>query len=177
MKVENNLMVGVNYTLTVNGEIVDQSREGAPLEFIFGAGMLLPKFEEAVAGKEIGDKVSFTLEPQDGYGEYKAEAVVDLPENIFFNEEGKIADAVYPGAMIPMSTADGHQMMGIVVEFGEGTVKMDFNPPMAGKTLNFDVEVVSIRETTPEDMMPKGGCSSCGEGGCDDGCCGDCGCN
>ncbi len=175
MKVENNKMVGVNYTLTVDGEIKDQSREGAPLEFIFGTGMLLPKFEEAVMGKEVGDKVSFTLLPADGYGEYKPEAVVDLPNNIFMDESGQMAAAIVPGAMVPMATADGYQMMGIVVELGAETVKMDFNPPMAGKTLNFDVEVASVRDVTPEDLAPKGGCS-CGDGHCGDGC-GDGGCD
>lgn len=65
-------------------------------------------------------------------------------------------------------------MNGIIREVGEETVKMDFNHPMAGKTLNFDVEVVSVRDVTPEDLAPKGGCScGCGEQDCH--CDGDCG--
>ena len=62
MKVEKNKMVAVDYKLTVDGAIADQSQPGAPLEFICGTGMLLPKFEEAILGKEIGESVSFTLE-------------------------------------------------------------------------------------------------------------------
>lgn len=69
MKAENNKMVAVDYTLTVDGKIADRSRPGQPLEFIFGTGMLLPKFEAAIVGKEPGEKVSFTLAPADGYGE------------------------------------------------------------------------------------------------------------
>ncbi|MEG2491939.1 MAG: FKBP-type peptidyl-prolyl cis-trans isomerase, partial [Alistipes sp.] len=83
MKVEQNKMIGVDYKLTVDGKIADQSRPGQPLEFICGTGMLLPKFEEAILGKEIGEAVAFTLEPKDGYGETIAEAIVDLPKDIF----------------------------------------------------------------------------------------------
>ena len=157
------------HKLTVDGQIADQSRPGQPLEFIFGTGMLLPKFEEAILGKEIGESVSFTLEAKDGYGEVIADAIVDLPKDIFM-VDGKLAeDILFEGSQVPMSDAQGNRMMGIVKEVGESTVKMDFNHPMAGKTLNFDVEVVSVRDVTPEDL--QGGCS-CGEcgGDCGEGC-------
>ena len=91
MKVEKNKMVAVDYKLTVDGAIADQSQPGAPLEFICGTGMLLPKFEEAILGKEPGEKVAFTLSPKDGYGEVIAEAIVDLPKNTFM-VDGKLAE-------------------------------------------------------------------------------------
>ena len=153
MKVEQNKMVGVDYKLTVDGQIADQSRPGQPLEFIFGTGMLLPKFEEAILGKEIGESVAFTLEAKDGYGEVIADAIVDLPKDIFM-VDGKLAeDILFEGSQVPMSDAQGNRMMGIVKEVGDATVKMDFNHPMAGKTLNFEVEVVSVRDVTPEATM------------------------
>lgn len=180
MKTEQNKMVGVDYKLTVDGQIADQSRPGQPLEFIFGTGMLLPKFEEAILGKEPGDKVAFTLEPKDGYGEVIAEAIVDLPKTIFM-VDGKLAeDILFVGSQVPMSDNQGNRMMGIVKEVGDETVKMDFNHPMAGKTLNFDVEVISVRDVTPEDLAGKCGCGECG---CGDDChCegeshADCGCH
>lgn len=179
MKAEQNKMVGVDYKLTVDGQIADQSRPGQPLEFIFGTGMLLPKFEEAILGKEPGEKVAFTLEPKDGYGEVVAEAVVELPKTIFM-VDGKLAeDILFVGSQVPMSDQQGNRMMGVVKEVGDQTVKMDFNHPMAGKTLNFEVEVVSVRDVTPEDLQGHCSCGSCGdhgceEGGCDDGC--GCGC-
>ncbi len=172
-------MVAVNYTLTVDGNIADQSKEGAPLEFIIGSGMILPKFEEAIMEKEAGDKVAFTIEAGEGYGEIHPEAIVDLPRSIFCDENGQIADMVVVGNVLPMSSADGQQMYGMVKEIGEETVKMDFNHPMAGKTLNFEVEVVSVRDVTPEDLAPKGGCGcGCGDQSCScDGDCSDgCGC-
>lgn len=167
----------MNYTLTVDGEIADQSRPGAPLEYICGAGMLLPKFEDAVLGKNPGDKVSFTLAPEDGYGAYSEEAVADLPKSIFM-VDGKLAeDILFVGSRVPMSDQNGNRMIGVVKEVTEDKVKMDFNHPMAGKTLNFEVEVVSVADLTPEDVEAMtGGCGCgcnhdhcgdhCGEGEC-----------
>ncbi|MBQ5854810.1 MAG: FKBP-type peptidyl-prolyl cis-trans isomerase, partial [Alistipes sp.] len=132
MKVENSKMVAVNYTLTVDGQIADKNPEGQPLEFVCGAGMLLPKFEGALMGKEPGDKVSFTLEPADGYGEVTPEAIVELPKTIFM-VDGKIAeDILFVGNVVPMATADGQRMAGLIREVKEEVVVMDFNHPMAG---------------------------------------------
>lgn len=173
MKVEKNKMVAVDYKLTVDGQIADQSRPGQPLEFICGTGMLLPKFEAAIEGKEPGEKVAFTLEPKDGYGEIIAEAIVDLPKTIFM-VDGKLAeDILFVGSQVPMSDAQGNRMLGTIREIADETVKMDFNHPMAGKTLDFEVEVVSVRDVTPEDLASKGGCSC----GCDHGDCGHEGCD
>ena len=182
MKVAQNKMVAVDYKLTVDGQIADQSRPGQPLEFICGTGMLLPKFEAAIEGKEPGEKVAFMLEPKDGYGEIIPEAIVDLPKDIFM-VDGKLAeDILFEGSQIPMADAQGNRMLGVVKEVAETTVKMDFNHPMAGKVLNFEVKVVGVRDVQPEDLAPKGGCGcgcehdscgdECGDGcGCNDGCC------
>ena len=179
MKVENGKTVYVDYKLTVDGQIADQSQPGQPLEFICGMGMLLPKFEEAVMGKEPGESVSFTLEAKDGYGEVIAEAIVEVPKSVF-RIDGKVAeDILFVGSQVPMATADGRPMMGVIKEVKEESVMMDFNHPMAGKTLNFDVTVVEVRDVTPEDLASQGGCG-CGDcgGGCGEHECGDgCDCN
>ncbi len=180
MKVAQNKMVSVDYKLTVDGNVADMSQPGQPLQFICGTGMLLPKFEEAIMDKEPGESVSFTLEAKDGYGEVIPEAIVELPKTVFMMD-GKIAEEIlFVGSQIPMATAEGQHMMGVVKEVKEETVMMDFNHPMAGKTLNFEVTVVEVRDVQPEDLASQGcGCGSCGgdcgEHECGDGCdCGSC---
>ena len=169
MKVEQNKMVSVDYKLTVDGAIADQSQPGQPLEFICGMGMLLPKFEEAIMGKEPGESVSFTLEAKDGYGEIMTEAIVELPKSVFMMD-GKVAEEIlFVGSQVPMATADGQHMMGVIKEVKEEAVVMDFNHPMAGKTLNFDVTVVDVRDTQPEDLAKFMG-GGCGDHECGDGC-------
>ncbi|MFR9649616.1 MAG: peptidylprolyl isomerase [Rikenellaceae bacterium] len=180
MKVENNKMVAVDYTLTVDGQIADQSQEGAPLQFVCGTGMLLPKFEAAIMGLGAGESTSFTLEAADGYGEIAAEAIVDLPKSIFMVDGVVAEDVLQLGNVVPMADSEGNRMMGVIREISEESVKMDFNHPMAGKTLNFEVKVVSVREVTPEDLAPKGGCScggDCSDSNCEGGGCGEGGCN
>ena len=155
--------------MTVDGQVADQSREDQPLQFICGTGMLLPKFEEAIMGKEPGEKVAFTLEPKDGYGEVMPEAIVELPKSVFMID-GKVAEEIlFVGSQVPMSDANGNRMIGVISEVKEESVMMDFNHPMAGKTLNFEVEVASVRDVTPEDLMSKGGCN-CGDCNCGEEC-------
>lgn len=178
MKISKNSYVSLAYRLTVDGKVVEDVKAEAPLDFIFGTGMLLPQFETNVENKVLGDKFAFTLTPEDGYGEYIADAVVDLPKSIF-EVEGKFNDeVVFVGAVLPMMDNEGNQMYGNVEAIGDDTVKMNFNHPMSGKTLNFEGEVAGVREATDADMakfMPQGGgCScGCGDGDCGDGECGD----
>ena len=182
MKIGDNTFVTLNYTLKVGGKIEDQSPAGEPLKFPFGAGFLLPDFEKNIDGLKKGDKFEFTLAPAQGYGETMADAVVELPQSVFMID-GKVEDGLLTvGNHIPMATQDGQSMIGRVMAVGNDTATLDFNHPMAGKTLDFSGEIVDVRETTPEDLAPlMGGGCDCGEDGCDSDGCGDggcsCGCN
>jgi FKBP-type peptidyl-prolyl cis-trans isomerase SlyD len=168
MKIGENTFVALDYKLTVDGAIADQSAPGQPLKFAYGMGMLLPKFEEAIAGLKTGDDFAFTLTAQDGYGEVIKEAVVELPKNVF-EVNGEVEPGLLEiGNLIPMADQQGNRLMGRVVAVTE-VVTMDFNHPMAGKTLNFTGKVVEVREITPEDLQGFAG----GPGGCDCGSCDD----
>jgi FKBP-type peptidyl-prolyl cis-trans isomerase SlyD len=178
MKIGEKTFVSLSYELMVGGEVVDSAPKEQPLEFPFGAGFLLPAFEKNIEGLKAGDKFEFTLTPEDGYGPVVLEAIVELPIDIF-KVDGKVEEGLLAvGNRVPMSTADGQHMLGVVVGVELDVVRMDFNHPMAGKTLDFSGEVVGVREATEADMagMFGGGCSgSCGsEGDCEESC--DCGC-
>ncbi len=135
-----------------------------------------------VKGLEPGAEFKFTLTPVEGYGEIIKEAVVELPKNVF-EVDGKIDENLLKvGAMVPMADQNGNRLLGQVVAVAE-VVTMDFNHPMAGKTLDFSGKIVDVRELTPEDLQAfAGGGCSCGEGECSDKNCDDkkdkkeCGC-
>ena len=175
MKITPNTHVALTYKLLVDGELVDEATADRPLEFIYGAGFLLPAFEEQIKEKKAGDTFAFELDAVNGYGEKMPEAVVELPKTVFM-VDGKIDEEMLtPGNVIPMADNQGHQMMGLVVEVRPETVLMDFNHPLAGKALKFSGKVEEVREVTDVDRakymgLGGGGCS-CGQdhaGSCDD---------
>ena len=185
MKVENNKVVAVNYALEVEGKIADQSAPGNPLEYIHGNGMLLPKFEGALEGKEPGDSFDFVLSPEDGYGTYDPKYLVDLPKTAFAIDGQVREDLLVVGRTIPMLNQAGQVVQGTVSKVTDSTVTMDFNHPMAGKTLHFTGKVESVRGATDKELteglhgeyLPQEeGCGGCQGGGChkEDGeCCGE----
>ena len=127
MKISDKKVVALTYTLTVDGQVADQTTEDRPLDFIFGMGYLLPKFEENIAGKEPGDSFEFTLTPSEGYGEHNPELVVELPKHIF-EVDGKIQEGLLTvGNMIPMMNQQGGVMHGKVHEVKDDSVELQ--PP------------------------------------------------
>ena len=176
MTIQDEKVVSLTYTLNVDGEVKDQATEENPLEFIYGLGYLLPKFEEYLKDKQVGDSFAFVLSPAEGYGVYDAQAVVDLPKQIF-EVDGKIQEQLlFVGSVIPMMNQAGGVIPGKVVEVGPEHVKMDFNHELAGKELHFSGKVVAIRDATEKELTDglhgeracTHDCSSCG-GGCESG--------
>lgn len=175
MKIEKNTMVSLSYQLEVEGKIADKAGSDKPLEYVHGTGMLLPRFEQEVEGKEPGDSFEFTLSPGEGYGEYNHEYKFDIPKTSFAGEDGRIReDLLQPGLLIPMYNSAGQIVQGMIAAVGEESVTMDFNHPMAGKTLHFTGKVEAVREASEEECHGHCGGGCChGEGEChhEEGCC------
>lgn len=173
MKIGEKKFVTLSYTLTVDGSVADSATAENPLGFVFGAGYLLPEFEKNIAGKEPGDRFAFTLTPEIGYGNPNPDMVVELPRSTF-EVNGQVEEGLLTvGNQIPMMTNDGMRLIGVVTAVDGDKVKMDFNHPMAGKTLNFEGEIIGVRDATDADYphAHEGGCSC----GCSGDSCGDCG--
>lgn len=173
-------MVSLQYQLEVEGEIVDKSTPERPLTFPFGVGYLLPKFEANVEGLEPGEKFAFTLTPEEGYGPYREDMVVELPKSTF-EINGTIEEGLLNiGSQIPLQSQDGARFLGVVKAVEGDNVRIDLNAPMAGKTLNFSGEIVSVRELTAEEQAELNGqgCGcGCGCGSSDCSCDDDCDCS
>ena len=166
MKISDDKMVSLIYELTVDEdgqkELMEKATCEQPLTFIFGMGMMLEAFEKNVAGLEVGDKFSFTLSPEEAYGEYFEERVAELPKKIFEVDGQFDADRIAEGETLPMMDANGNHFMGSVLEVKPEVVVMDFNHPLAGETLHFDGEVIDVHEATPQEIAALGSdCSSC----------------
>ena len=153
MKIIENKVVELVYTLEVDGEIKEQVDPKRPMDFIFGTNSILPSFEKNVAGLSTGDKFTFTLEPKDGQGEYSTEKIIDLPIEAFMDVEGNIDEnKLFVGANIPLMDNLGAVVQSIVVAIGDKQVTLDTNSPLAGKTLNFSGEILSVRDASEEEL-------------------------
>ena len=187
MKIGPNKVVEFTYELEVDGSVVDRTTKERPLDYIHGTGSLLPKLEEHIEGMEAGATFDVTLAPADAYGEVEPEKIIDLPKSAFEVNGEVREDLLVPGNTIPMLNRAGAVIPGVVLEVTPETVKMDLNHQMAGKTLHFTGEIVSVREATEKELTEGlhgeyvHKCGGCHGGGCHGGECGghdgDCGCH
>ncbi|MGM0481391.1 MAG: FKBP-type peptidyl-prolyl cis-trans isomerase [Pseudomonadota bacterium] len=141
-----NKVVAINYTVkTADGQTLDQSKEGNPLSFIHGRGMLIPGLENALEGKATGEKFSAEIKPDEAYGERQDGLIQTVPRNLFGENE------VEPGMQFRASTDQGDQSV-VIVEVNDEEVTVDGNHPLAGTDLQFDVEVVEVRDATEQEL-------------------------
>ena len=134
--------VKVHYvgTLDDGSEFDNSYKAGSPLDFQVGDGKLLKKFDEAVIGLSVGDKKTITLAPEDAYGQPVAEAVQNIPKQAFGGE----LDKLQVGGSVQGQNKDGNPLVGKVESINENDVTLNLNHPLAGESLNFDIELVGI---------------------------------
>ncbi len=185
MKITANKSVSAEYELYVDGEVegelemMEKATAEQPLSFIYGVGMMLPKFEENIFGLAVGDNFDFVINNEEAYGPYEDENVLDLDRSIF-EIDGKLdTEVVFEGNVVPLMDNEGHRINAQVVEVTDTHVKVDLNHPLAGENLHFKGSILEVREATEKELaaLTGGGCGSggcgCGDGGCGDGSCGD----
>lgn len=165
--------------------LVHQTDSQDPEKIVFGVtpGLVEP-LGKAIEGMSVGDEFDVVAKPEEAFGTRSDEYIVELEKEVF-EVDGKFdSEMVKPGEVLPMMTADGFRVSGVVLEVTPTMVRMDFNHPFADCTVRFRGKVLAVREATPEELHPAGGCGCgcnhdhCGdEGNCGDGCCGGGHCN
>ena len=165
MKIAQNTFVILEYKLTnESGEAVDWTEPGEPQSFVFGAGQIIPGLEKALEGMEEGQKAQIAIEPEEAYGVpdpsfFRKIPLDSFPDGVEINE-GMRFETDGPGGPVIFK-----------IRSLEGdTALADFNHPLAGQRLNYDLQVLEVREATTEELAQSvsGGCGSCS---CDSGCC------
>jgi FKBP-type peptidyl-prolyl cis-trans isomerase SlyD len=147
MKIAKNRVVSIDYTLTeVGGEVLDTSKGREPLSYLHGNGNIIPGLESSLEGKSAGEHLNVTIPPADAYGELDAEKMMDLPREQFAG----IAE-ISIGMQFSARSDRGEQIV-TVTSVQDDTITVDANHPLAGKTLNFDVTIVGVREATKEEL-------------------------
>lgn len=149
MKIENNRVVSMHYTLKdETGTILDSSENREPLAFIQGIGALIPGLEIQLEGKVKGDKVNAEVAPNDAYGEVQEELFHVVPKSGF---QGEGDEQLIEGIQVQLHTEQG-PMIALVSKIEGDEVTLDLNHPLAGRTLFFDVEIVEVREATADEL-------------------------
>ena len=151
MKIEPQHVVSLTYDLYVDQDgaevLTESATQEQPLTFLFGAGQMLPKFEENLSTLSTGDTYEFRLAAQDAYGEYDEEAVANLPKEMFQGQE--IPEI---GSILPLQDNNGNRFQAQVVSVAEDSVIVDLNHPMAGQELHFKGSILNVRPATPEEL-------------------------
>ena len=140
-------VVSMEYSLKVDGKVVDSSEGGEPLQYLHGAANIIPGLERELEGMSIGDSKKVIVSAEDGYGETDEDAFVDVPRSEFPDDM-----PLDPGVEMELTTPDGQPMYARVESVEEEIVHLNMNHPLAGKELHFDVKVTALRNATEEEM-------------------------
>jgi FKBP-type peptidyl-prolyl cis-trans isomerase SlyD len=148
MKIGENTAAAINYTLYLeDGSIADSSEGQEPLNFLFGYDNIIPGLEDALEGLQKGDKKTVVVAPDEAYGEFQKEAFqevsrADFPEDV----------ELEVGMQLALVDEEGYHVPALIDKISDDTITMNFNHPLAGRTLKFEVEVIDVREATEEEL-------------------------
>jgi len=145
--VQNGVVVSMEYTLKINGEVIDSSEGQDPLEFLTGHGNIISGLEREMIGMKIGERKEVVVAPADGYGEYDDEAFLDVPGKQFPSDM-----KVEEGLELTVRDDRGDARYARIESVEGETVRLNFNHPLAGDELHFNVKVVNLREPTGEEL-------------------------
>lgn len=146
-RLQNDMVGLLAYTLTVDGEVVEVVERADPIEYLHGAQNIVEGLEIALEGKGPGDSFEVTVAPEQGYGEYLEDDIEAFPSTEFDN-----LSELEVGMELEMVDEDGDVAEAVIMEITPDEVVLDFNPPLAGKTLSYTVEVVDVRPATEEEL-------------------------
>ncbi|MBT3322756.1 MAG: peptidylprolyl isomerase [Anaerolineae bacterium] len=146
-KVEENLVVTIDYALSVDGEVIDSSDEREPLEFLQGHGNIISGLEREILGMKIGESKEVIVAPEDGYGEADEEAYMEIPTNQFPKNI-----PVEIGTELEVENEEGEPAYARIEEIENNIALLNFNHPLAGKILNFSVTIIALREPSEEEL-------------------------
>ena len=164
-----NKVYGVEYTVKdKDGNVVDTNVGGAPLEFISGKGQMIPGFEKAVTEMNVGEEKEVVVPASEAYGEYRDDLTQTLPREQFEGIELQKGQTLYGQG------PDGQTIAVVVKDFNDNEVTIDYNHPLAGQDLTFNIKVLSQRDATPDEVLS--GQVACENDGHSCGC-GSCGCH
>jgi FKBP-type peptidyl-prolyl cis-trans isomerase SlyD len=148
MKIAKDSVVSIEYRLHLgDGEVVDESEPGEPLEYLHGHDEIVPGLEKALEGKSKGEALKIVVSPAEGYGDIDPDGIEEVPRSEF------PADMeLRPGAILSATDEDDEETDFMVKEVKGDTIVVDFNHPFAGKTLHFEVKVQGVRAATKEEL-------------------------
>lgn len=146
-KVANDLVVVIDYSLRVDGEVIDESNEQEPLQYLQGHQNIIPGLESEMLGMAIGESKEVVVKPAKGYGELDPEAVMEVPKNQFSENI-----PVEVGTELQVQNEEGDPVYARIEKVENNVVTLNFNHPLAGKDLHFTVKVLALREPNAEEL-------------------------
>ena len=148
LKVADGLVVGLDYVLRLDdGEVIDSSKDQEPLEFLQGQRQIVPGLEQSLYGMMLGDEKDVEVAPADAYGESDPDAFELVARDVFPPDL-----SLTPGMGLRMRDGSGQALDAYVADIRPDGVLLDFNHPLAGETLYFQVKIAALRPATAEEL-------------------------